>query len=103
DLLGAYLHINQYDGDLGTWSFQVYHAGCLNNYNCYNGGVYGPPGNVGTGWSALDVTNIYNTLKNTGDYGGWLMLRGQECGCNSYKGFSANTAFVEFDYNNRPT
>jgi len=30
------------------------------------------------------------------------MLRGQECGCNSYKGFSAYDAFVQFTYNNRP-
>ncbi|HSX32542.1 MAG TPA: hypothetical protein VLF43_04715, partial [Candidatus Saccharimonadales bacterium] len=102
DVLSAVLIAPQVDGSTGTWSFQAQHAVCTTGYDCYNPYLAGPPNGNVNDWLELDVTDIYQSLKNANEYGGWLMVRGQECGCASYKSFDAASAYVEFIYNYRP-
>lgn len=101
ELNSAILDLTQVSGSTPPMSFQVFHANCLSSYNCVNGNLYGQQ-NYLTDGGELDVTDIYNGLVANSDTGGWLMLRGQECACQSIKGFSSSSAFITFDFNYKP-
>ena len=84
-----------------TFSFQGFYAGCTNNYNCASASPAGPSANIGAA-GELDLTNIYQTLKASNDFNGSVMIRGQECACQSYKSFDPNEAAIIFSYNRHP-
>jgi RHS repeat-associated protein len=84
----------------GRW-IDTWHAGCLNSYNCVNWGVPGGETHMGS-VGDIDVTNIYRTLINTGDFGGWLMITGEEGAWVSYKNFDPDNTFVDFTYYDPP-
>ncbi len=97
----ADIFLAQDGGTVGTRSFQAAHASCLNSFACVDSALAGPPASFDSyGW--LDVTNIYQNRLALNDYGAWLMLLGQECGCQSYKSFDPNYSVIEFYYNRHP-
>ncbi len=102
DLLEAGLFLDANGGVGGGQLFRTYYAGCMNNFNCMNLNLPGGTSVIDDlGW--IDVTGIYQTLKASNDYSGYLMLVGDECPCNSLKSFDPTDAYVQFEYNNRPT
>jgi hypothetical protein len=77
------------------------HAVCL-QYNCRDNGI--TDGVVLAGTTVdMDVTGIYQELLNRGDYGGWLLMSGEEiAGYDSFKGFDASSVQFIFDYDTPP-
>ncbi|WP_162907085.1 PA14 domain-containing protein [Allorhizocola rhizosphaerae] len=84
----------------GRW-VDTWHANCLNSYNCVNWGLPGGETHMGS-VGDIDVTNIYRTLINGGDFGGWLMITGEEGAWVSYKNFDPDNTFVDFTYYDPP-
>jgi RHS repeat-associated protein len=74
------------------------HAVCW-GYNCLDNGI--TDGVVlAEDVVSMDVTHIYQELKNRGDYGGYLIIRGEEIsGYYSYKQFDPGFSKVIFHYN----
>jgi RHS repeat-associated protein len=110
-LLHANLHLTRrtgvsfYTGDSGGHWFTAWHATCTTNYNCIEN-----PGPNGSAWFGdvgdIDVTSIYQTLVNRGDWNGWLMLTGEEVAGNTYKNFDPDpgSTWVDFTWAyNTPT
>ncbi len=88
-------------GNSSTRTFDVYHAKCLTGFNCVNTNLWGGEARFSrTG--VVNVTNIYRNRINANDWGAWLMIKGEECACESYKNFDPDNSFVEFEYNRRP-
>ncbi|MBX6333979.1 hypothetical protein IRY61_01400 [Candidatus Saccharibacteria bacterium] len=79
--------------------YEVSHANCL----CYNGINYGAPRTSSwfgqDGW--INVYQQYKWLIDRGDWGGWLMLNGEERNHYTLKGFNDN-AYVRFYYTTKP-
>jgi RHS repeat-associated protein len=97
----ATLYLGQYTGTIGSRTFQPFHATCTTSYYCTSTVLSGPQTSFDQ-YGELDVTDIYQGLANVNDNGGWLALVGQECGCQSFKGFDPATAAVDISYNNAP-
>ncbi len=105
-LRNARLHLTQrlglpVSGTTGLQWFEAYHAGCL-AYHCVGmlgGAVYmGASGDI-------NVTDLYRALVANNDYGGWLMLVGEEnVPWTTYKNFDPDpsSSYVEFTYNYAP-
>jgi RHS repeat-associated protein len=103
-LLSANVHLTQRT-NAGFWTgtydghwFDVWHAGCL-SFNCL--GQWGGHGWFGT-VGDVDVTDVYRTRIQAGDFGAWLMVTGEEGGVSSYKNFDPDNTFVDFTYNTLP-
>ncbi|HEY8998940.1 MAG TPA: PA14 domain-containing protein [Candidatus Saccharimonadales bacterium] len=99
----ATLHLTQrsgvswWTGYTGTFNYQVGNATCLSGYNCMDGTWY--TGNVGSSGD-ITVTNIYQNLINTGNWGGWLMIAGDDGAALNWKAFDPDNSYVTFTYNN---
>jgi hypothetical protein len=96
-LLHAQLHMDMYYGVAAGRYISVDHAVCQ-AYNCMDNGITDGVALV-TDTVDMDVTGIYQELKSRGDYGGWLIVKGEEIsGYDSYKGFDPAATTVTFDY-----
>jgi hypothetical protein len=75
------------------------------SYNYGGGGAPVVAGTIGQdGW--IDVTPIYNWLKDRGDYGGWITMWSEEWHTTSFKQLDPYNTLIDFyyaDYNARPT
>lgn len=111
-LTNATLHLQQrsdesfWTGGWGTHNYQVGWATCLNGFNCVDGIWHS--GNVG-GSGDINVTNLYQAMINAGDFGGWLMVMGEDGTTNSYKNFDPGVngngtdgTYVSFTYGGPP-
>lgn len=98
-LLYANLHLQRAGGTAaGKW-IDVYHATCL-DYPCR--GEYADH-DFTYDDADLNVTGIYQRAIQTGDFGVWLMINGEEWANNqSYKYFDPGSSYVDFTYNNLP-
>ncbi|HEU4966044.1 MAG TPA: PA14 domain-containing protein [Candidatus Saccharimonadales bacterium] len=103
-LQNATLHLTQltnvswWTGTTATHTYYVGHASCLSGYNCLENGQYWTSGAVGTSGD-INVTTVYQTLINRGDWGGWLMVGGEDGTTSSYKSFDPDNSYVNFTYN----
>jgi RHS repeat-associated protein len=109
-LTNATLHLLQrsnesfWTGDWGTHTFQVGKATCLNNFNCIDGAW--ATGTV-TGSGDINVTNMYQNMIAGGNFGGWVMVAGEDGTNHSYKNFDPGTgqntgSYVAFTYGGPP-
>lgn len=101
----AHLHLTQRLGLSTSGStvhryFTAAHAPCINSINCVGEGAQG-------GWALInnvgdiDVTNIYQSGMNAGDWGRWLMILGEEgVGYTTYKNWDPDGTWVSFRYTN---
>jgi RHS repeat-associated protein len=110
-LTNATLHLLQrsnesfWTGDWGTHNFQVGHATCLNSINCVDGIWHS--GNV-TGSGDINVTGLYQYLVSVGDFGGWLMVIGEDGTTHSFKNLDPGNggtsgSYVAFTYGGPPS
>ncbi len=109
----ATLHLKQrsnesfWTGTFDPHTYYVGHAACLNSFNCLDGGAFNDAGTVGSSGD-IDVTNIYQSRINQGDFGAWLMLGSEDGTSNSFKNFDPGTGpydsgtYVSFTYNGPP-
>lgn len=104
-LQNANLHVTQltgvnfWTGTYDTHTFQVGHAMCLNSFNCVDG-VW-DAGAVSTAGD-INVTNLYQNAMDTGDWGRWLMIMGEDGTASSYKNINPDYTYVTFQYNHIP-
>jgi RHS repeat-associated protein len=103
-LLHANLHMTQRT-NAGFWTgtydghwFDASHATCL-SFGCI--GEWGGHSWFGT-WGDIDVTAIYQHGIQSGDFGRWIMVTGEEGGVSSFKNFDPDNTFVDFSYNTLP-
>lgn len=83
----------------GRW-VEGWHAGCF-GFNCINWGA--PHGATHMGWAGwINMTDTYRLLMNSGDWGGWMMLRGEEGPYTSYKATEDYASYMQFTYNTKP-
>ncbi|MFC9689126.1 PA14 domain-containing protein [Kribbella sp. NPDC056951] len=106
-LLGAWFHLQmmpptpgKYYGTYESLYTEVSHASCL-GYNCID---YSAPRN--SAWFSaeawLDMTSIYQTMINRGDWGAWMMLNGEERNYPTFKAWDPDNSYVQFTYNTPP-
>lgn len=101
-LKDASLHLYQrtgvswWTGYTGTYNYQVGHATCLTGINCMD--KYWDTGNIATSGN-IDVTNLYQNFINVNDWGGWLMLAGDDGTQRSWKAWDPDNSYVTFTYN----
>ncbi|MFL6162724.1 MAG: PA14 domain-containing protein [Jatrophihabitantaceae bacterium] len=105
-MVHANLHLTQrtnagfWTGTYDGHTFSVGHATCLNNFGCvdgwYNSAYFGTVGD-------LDATPIYQNAINSGDFGAWIMVGGEDGSDSSFKNFDPDNSFVDFTYNNLPS
>jgi RHS repeat-associated protein len=107
-LTGASLHLKQMAPPPNVWfgntdarSFAVSHLSCW-AYNCID---YGAP-RAGTtltteGW--MDVTALYQSRINIGDWGAWMVINGEESASSNYKSFNPEQTWVDFYTSGAPT
>ncbi len=110
----AMLHLKQrsnesfWTGTFDPHTYYVGHAACINGFHCLNGPHFNASGTVGTSGS-IDVTNIYESRINQGDFGAWLLLGGEDGTTNSFKNFDPGIgpydsgSYVSFTYNGPPS
>lgn len=103
-LLNANLHLTQLT-NVGFWTgnydghwFDAWHAGCL-SFGCL--GQWGGHSWFGTAGD-INVTDIYRTGIQYGDFGRWIMVTGEEGAVSSFKNFDPDNTFVDFTYNTKP-
>jgi RHS repeat-associated protein len=98
-LLGAGLYLSRAQYTTESLYYDVSHASCL----CYNGIDGGAPRTNlwfgQDGW--INVYPQYKWLTDRGDWGGWLMLNGEERDYYTLKGFRDN-AYISFTYTTTP-
>ena len=107
-LLGAWFHLQQmpqtpgkYFGGTEQRYFLIGHAGCM-GYNCFDGSA------PDSGYQLLafdqwfNLTSLYQTMINRGDWGAWMMIRGEEVGYATFKSFDPDNSYVQFTYNTVP-
>ncbi|HEY5806126.1 MAG TPA: PA14 domain-containing protein, partial [Candidatus Saccharimonadales bacterium] len=103
-LLGAYLELDTPSPeDINGYTtydnryIVADHAVCW-GYNCFDNGITDGVALV-SDYMYMDVTHIYQELMNRGDYGGWLIVRGEEIpNYYSFKQFNAAATKVVFHY-----
>lgn len=97
----ASLHLYQrqgvswWTGYPDVYNFQVGNATCLSSVNCMDS--YWDSGNIGTEGN-IDVTNIYQNLINTNNWGGWLMVAGDDGTARSWKAWDPDNTYITFTY-----
>jgi len=103
DLVYANLHLTQltnttfWTGNYAAHQFAAFWAPCLDSFNCISAPT--SPGFSGVSTSGdINVTEIYRQKVALGDYGAWLMMVGEECGCDTYKNFDPEGTYVSFTY-----
>ncbi len=103
DLVYANLHLTQltnttfWTGNYAAHQFAAFWAPCLNSFNCISAPM--SPGFSGVSTSGdINVTEIYRQKVALGDYGAWLMMVGEECGCDTFKNFDPEGTYVSFTY-----
>lgn len=103
-LLNATLHLEMPapNGDYwGTYDpryISVNRATCW-GYNCKDN-VLGDAVAAATDYTNIDVTHLYQYRINTGDWGTWFMVNGEEIpNYESFKHFNAYETVVSFTYN----
>ncbi len=112
-LISAKLHLEMPNPDgvhyYGTYDPRyvvVDHANCLDSINCYANGPDATSGLVSSSTSPygdVDVTPQYRHALNVGDWGSWMMVRGEEnWNYPSFKLFSYDMTRVLFTYDNAP-
>jgi RHS repeat-associated protein len=105
-LTDARLHLTQRSNEsfwTGTWAahnFQAGRATCLNNFNCVDG-IWGDATFAGSG--DINLTNLYQSRVNAGDFGAWIMVMGEDGTTSSFKNFDPNNSYVVFSYGGPPT
>lgn len=108
-VIGAALHLEMpnydgvhYYGQYGNRILWMEHAGCLTSFNCIDysyGDTAGIIGSVGE----FDVTPQYRKAAETGDWGSWMMVHGEETwNYESYKLFAYDRTAVWFNYEKLP-
>ncbi|HEU4967198.1 MAG TPA: PA14 domain-containing protein, partial [Candidatus Saccharimonadales bacterium] len=101
-LKDAVLHLTQrtgtnwWTGDTGSHTYQVGNATCLSGYGCMDGTW--DSANIALSGD-IDVKNIYTNLVNTNNWGGWLMLAGDDGADHSWKAFDPDNSYITFTYN----
>ncbi|MEI6481198.1 MAG: PA14 domain-containing protein [Candidatus Saccharibacteria bacterium] len=107
ELRSANLHLTQrtnagfWTGNYAAHTFYAGHAGCNNNFNCFDNAMGANSANFATSGD-IDLTFMYGTSVQRGDYGAWVMLVGEECGCDTFKNFDPDNSFVDITYNTHP-
>ena len=98
-LLGAGMYLSRAQYTTESLYYDVSHATCL----CYNGINSGAPRTNlwfgQDGW--INVYPQYKWLTDRGDWGGWLMLNGEERNHYTLKGFRDNS-YISFTYTTTP-
>jgi len=107
NLISASLHLTRrsasfWTGDTGTHTFYAGHATCTSKFSCLDGGAFNASANIATSGN-IDVTSIYQARINAGDFGGWLMLGGEDGTTHSFKNFDPDNSYVTFTYGGAPT
>jgi len=106
-LTNATLHLTQrtnagfWTGTYDAHTYYVGHAVCLNGFNCLEGNAYNVAGGLAT-VGDINVTSIYQLLISRGDFGGWLMIGGEDGSYSSFKNFDPDNTFVDFTYGGPP-
>lgn len=101
-LVDATLTLNQesgnstWVGNTSTWNYQAGIANCLTSYTCQRT----PTDNANIGTSGtIDVKDLYQAFISSGNYGGWIMLSGDDGTSNaSFKAFNPDQSYVTFSY-----
>ncbi|MBP9826913.1 hypothetical protein KBC99_00340, partial [Candidatus Saccharibacteria bacterium] len=107
ELRSANLHLTQrtnagfWTGNYNAHTFWAGHAACNNNFNCFDNGMGANAASFGT-VGDIDLTFMYGQSVQRGDWGAWVMLVGEECGCDTYKNFDPDNSFVDITYNTHP-
>lgn len=105
ELRSATLHLTQltnvsfWTGNYNGHWFDAWHAGCL-SFGCL--GQWGGESYFGT-VGDINVTGIYAARKAAGDWGAWLMITGEECGCDTFKNLDPDNSYVNIEYNRQPS
>jgi len=108
-LVNASLHLEMPNPD-GVHYYGVYmprivwvdHAGCLSSFNCIDGS-YGETAAIVNTNDNMDVTPQYRKAVDSGDWGNWMIVRGEETpGYESYKLFAYDRTSVTFNYDQLP-
>ncbi|WP_133805930.1 PA14 domain-containing protein [Kribbella caucasensis] len=108
-VVGAAVHLEMpaYDGIhfYGTYDprwVTINRASCL-GWNCADTS-YGTTTGLISSSANIDATSQYQKLVENGDFGGWMIIRGEEVpGYGTYKMFAYNQTRVWFDYERLPT
>ena len=100
-LINANLHMTQrlglsVSGSTISRYFWAAHLTCF-SYNCI-GQEVGPAYVNSSG--DMDVTSIYQTRIDNGDWGAWLVLLGEEIADTTYKNWDPDNTYVSFTYAN---
>lgn len=106
-LISASVHLEQlsgvshWTGTSGSHNYQIGHATCLSSYSCdaYSGidnTTFSSSGNI-------DATDIYTSLISSNDFGGWLMVSGDDSTYDSFKEFNPDNDYVDFTYGGTPS
>jgi RHS repeat-associated protein len=104
----ARLHLNRltgvsfFTGDGNPHTYSTYEASCLNGWNCMNTAVAGGSASIANSGD-INVTNIYQQNINQGDFGAWVMVKGDESNYSSFANFNPEGSYVEFTYGGQPT
>ncbi len=107
ELRHANLHLTQrtnagfWTGNYNAHTFWAGHASCNNGFNCFDNGMGANSANFGT-VGDIDLTFMYGQSVQRGDWGAWVMLVGEECGCDTFKNFDPDNSFVDITYNTHP-
>ena len=95
--------VSWWTGYPNVYAYQVGNATCLSGVNCMDS--YWDTGNIGTSGN-IDVTNIYANLIKNGNWGGWLMVAGDDGTTRSWKAWDPDNTYITFTYDvniNSPT
>ena len=99
-LLGATLHLEQWAGATGSYTFTAARASC-GGYNCIDTTAPQASASIDTSGD-IDVRAIYQTLQDRADWGSSLILRGEESPSLSWKAFDPDRSYVSFAANLLP-
>lgn len=104
-LIKANVHFTQRSNEsfwTGTWDAHTYtigHATCLHSFHCVDGWWFsGHFGGVGD----IETTSLYRQMIRSNDFGGWLMVGGEDGTDSSFKNFDPDNTFVDFTYTRLP-
>lgn len=107
ELRHANLHLTQrtnagfWTGNYAAHTFWAGHAACNNNFNCFDNSMGANTASFATSGD-IDLTFMYANSVQRGDWGAWVMLVGEECGCDTFKNFDPDNSFVDITYNTHP-
>jgi RHS repeat-associated protein len=100
-ITGAELDMGVSYGNSAARYVSIDHAVCF-AYNCLDSGITDAVQLVTTAVNT-DVSGIYHELQNRNDYGGWLIVKGEEIGSyNSYKEFDPSSVVLDVNYDTPP-